>query len=82
MKTKTKSTIKRVFACVMAAVMLVGLVPGGATSVQAATTKAVDLDSLGSKGTVSYKTKTKSGTWWQMSHYRLVEPQKDETSVC
>ena len=46
--------------------MLCGIIPANATVSKAATTANVSLSSLGRKGTVSFGSKSKSGTWWKM----------------
>ena len=66
-KKKIRRNYKRVMSYLLAFVMLIGLVPSSnATVASAATTARVSLTSLGRKGTVSFGSKTKSGTWWQM----------------
>lgn len=65
-KKKIRKNFKRMMSYVLAFVMLCGLVPSNAMTASAATTARVSLTSLGSKGTVSFGAKTKSGTWWQM----------------
>ena len=65
-KKKIRRNYKRVMSYLLAFVMLIGLVPSNATVASAATTARVSLTSLGRKGTVSFGSKTKSGTWWQM----------------
>ena len=65
-KKKIRKNYKRVMSYLLAFVMLIGLVPSNATVASAATTARVSLTSLGRKGTVSFGSKTKSGTWWQM----------------
>lgn len=57
--------MKRLLSFVMAIVMLCGSIPIGTIDVNAASS-TVSLSSLGKKGSVSYGTKTKSGTWWKM----------------
>lgn len=65
-KKKIRRNYKRVMSYLLAFVMLIGLVPSNAMVASAATTTRVSLTSLGRKGTVSFGSKTKSGTWWQM----------------
>lgn len=65
-KKKIRKNYKRVMPYVLAFVMLIGLVPSNAVVASAATTARVSLTALGRKGTVSFGSKTKSGTWWQM----------------
>ena len=65
-KKKIRKNYKRVMSYVLAFVMLIGLVPSNAVVASAATTARVSLTALGRKGTVSFGSKTKSGTWWQM----------------
>ena len=65
-KKKIRKNYKRVMSYVLAFVMLIGLVPTNAAVASAATTARVSLTALGRKGTVSFGSKTKSGTWWQM----------------
>ena len=62
---KTKIRTKRIIAGMLALFMLFGSIPFNSISVQAATGN-VKVDSLGKKGSVSYGSKTKSGTWFQM----------------
>lgn len=62
---KVKRKMRRLLSCIMAIVMLCGIVPTGAMVANAATS-TVSLSSLGKKGSVSYGSKTKSGTWWKM----------------
>ncbi|MCM1245289.1 MAG: SpaA isopeptide-forming pilin-related protein [Roseburia sp.] len=64
---KTKRKFKRMLSFVLAAVMLLGIIPLNAAEADAAVTASVKLGSLGRKGTVSIGSKTKSGTWWQMN---------------
>ena len=46
--------------------MLCGIIPANTMVSKAATTANVSLSSLGRKGTVSFGSKSKSGTWWKM----------------
>ena len=62
---KIKIRTKRIIAGMLALFMLFGSIPFNSISVQAATGN-VKVDSLGKKGSVSYGSKTKSGTWFQM----------------
>ena len=62
---KIRNKLKRVLTFVLAFAILCGMVPANATVASAAST-TVSLASLGRKGTVSFGSKTKSGTWWQM----------------
>lgn len=62
---KVKNKLKRVMTFVLAFALLCGMVPANATVASAAGT-SVSLSSLGRKGSVSFGSKTKSGTWWQM----------------
>lgn len=62
---KTKKRLRRIFSFVLAVVMLFGLFPSNATVANAATSP-VKLKSLGKKGSVSFGSKKKFGTWWQM----------------
>lgn len=61
-----KKKVRRMISAVLAAVMLCGIIPANATVSKAATTANVSLSSLGRKGTVSFGSKSKSGTWWKM----------------
>ena len=61
-----KKKVRRMISAVLAVVMLCGLIPANATVSKAATTANVSLSSLGRKGTVSFGSKSKSGTWWKM----------------
>ena len=62
---EVRNKLKRVLTFVLAFAMLCGMLPANAT-VASAATSTVSLTSLGRKGTVSFGSKTKSGTWWQM----------------
>lgn len=62
---KIKIRTKRIIVGMLALFMLFGSIPFNSISVQAATGN-VKVDSLGKKGSVSYGSKTKSGTWFQM----------------
>lgn len=53
-------------SAVLAVVMLCGIIPANTMVSKAATTANVSLSSLGRKGTVSFGSKSKSGTWWKM----------------
>ena len=61
-----KKKVRRMISAVLAVVMLCGIIPANATVSKAATTANVSLSSLGRKGTVSFGSKSKSGTWWKM----------------
>lgn len=61
-----KKKVRRIISAVLAVVMLCGIIPANATVSKAATTANVSLSSLGRKGTVSFGSKSKSGTWWKM----------------
>ena len=65
-KKKIRKNYKRVMSYLLAFVMFIGLVPSNVMVASAATTAKVSLTSLGRSGTVSFGSKTKSGTWWQM----------------
>ena len=64
---KIKKKFARVMSYVLAFVMLCGLVPINTMMVSAATQKTVGLTSLGKKGTVSFGSISKTGTWWKMN---------------
>ena len=63
----SKKIWKRIMSFVLAFVMLCGLTPSNSEVANAATTASVSLTSLGRKGTVSFGSKSKTGTWWQMN---------------
>ena len=54
-------------AFALALALLCGIIPANSMVASAATTASVKLTSLGRKGSVSFGSKTKSGTWWQMN---------------
>jgi hypothetical protein len=63
-----KKKFRRILSGLLALTMLLGVIPteGNGTVAKAATTASVSLSSLGSKGSISIGSKTKSGTWWKM----------------
>ena len=61
-----KKKARRMISAVLAVVMLCGIIPANTMVSKAATTANVSLSSLGRKGTVSFGSKSKSGTWWKM----------------
>lgn len=64
---KIKRKMKRIMAFALALALLCGIIPANSMVASAATTASVKLTSLGRKGTVTFGSKTKSGTWWQMN---------------
>lgn len=62
---KGNKKIKKIMTFVLAFAILCGMIPVN-SMVASAATSSVSLSSLGRKGTVSFGSKTKSGTWWQM----------------
>ena len=62
---KGNKKIRRIMTFVLVFALLCGMIPVN-SMVASAATYSVSLSSLGRKGTVSFGSKTKSGTWWQM----------------
>ncbi len=62
---KGNKKIRRIMTFVLVFALLCGMIPVN-SMVASAATSSVSLSSLGRKGTVSFGSKTKSGTWWQM----------------
>ncbi len=62
---KGNKMIRKIMTFVLAFALLCGMIPVN-SMVASAATSSVSLSSLGRKGTVSFGSKTKSGTWWQM----------------
>lgn len=59
--------IKKVLCFALAVAMLCGILPNNVSVASAATTATVRVNSMGRKGTVSFGSKSKSGTWWKMT---------------
>lgn len=62
---KGNKKIRKIMTFVLVFAILGGMIPVN-SMVASAATSSVSLSSLGRKGTVSFGSKTKSGTWWQM----------------
>ena len=62
---KGNKKIRKIMTFVLVFTLLCGMIPVNSV-VASAATSTVSLSSLGRKGTVSFGSKTKSGTWWQM----------------
>ena len=62
-----KKNLKRILSYILAVALLIGLCPGleKGTTVKAATS-SVKLANLGSLGSLTVGSKTKSGKWWKM----------------
>lgn len=64
---RAKKKIARALSFVLAVAMLCGILPTNVSVASAATTATVRVNSMGRKGTVSFGSKSKSGTWWKMT---------------
>lgn len=64
---KIKKKIARGLSFVLAVAMLCGILPTNVSVASAATTATVRVNSMGRKGEVSIGSKSKTGTWWQMT---------------
>ena len=59
--------IEKVLCFALAVAMLCGILSNNVSVASAATTATVRVNSMGRKGTVSFGSKSKSGTWWKMT---------------
>lgn len=64
---RAKKKIARALSFVLAVAMLCGILPTNVSVASAATTATVRVNSMGRKGAVSIGSKSKTGTWWQMT---------------
>lgn len=64
---RAKKKIARALSFVLAVAMLCGILSTNVSVASAATTATVRVNSMGRKGTVSFGSKSKSGTWWKMT---------------
>lgn len=64
---KEKKRITKALSFLLAVAMLCGILPNNVLVASAATTATVRVNSMGRKGTVSFGSKKKTGTWWQMN---------------
>ena len=64
---RAKKKMARALSFVLAVAMLCGILPTNVSVASAATTATVRVNSMGRKGTVSFGSKSKSGTWWKMT---------------